>query len=52
LTAWTTTCADYYRVAALYEELSGLSDTELQRRGLNRTTLAWDVTQACDSTKD
>ena len=40
LAAWCETCADYYEAAALYEELSALSDAELQRRGLSRATLA------------
>jgi hypothetical protein len=47
--AWATACADYYSAAALYDELRGLSDAELQRRGLARDTLARDVCQACDS---
>jgi hypothetical protein len=38
--AWITTCADYYEAAARYEQLSKLSDAELQQRGLSRTTLA------------
>jgi hypothetical protein len=45
---WLATAADYYAAAAVYEQLSGLSDAELQRRGLSRATLAWDVSQACD----
>lgn len=40
---WCRTCADYYNAAAVYEQLSGLSDAELQRRGLSRETLARDV---------
>jgi hypothetical protein len=47
--AWASACADYYRAAALYDELRGLSDAELQRRGLSRDTLARDVCQACDT---
>jgi hypothetical protein len=50
IVAWATTCADYYQAAALYDRLSALSDTELHRRGLRRSTLAWDVAQACDRT--
>lgn len=46
--AWLQTCADYYRAASLYDELSALSDAELRRRGLNRATLGWDVCQASD----
>jgi hypothetical protein len=37
------TCADYYAAAAVYEQLSGLSDAELSRRGLARDTLARDI---------
>ena len=47
--AWASACADYYHAAALYDELRGLSDAELQRRGLSRDTLARDVCQACDT---
>jgi hypothetical protein len=52
LAAWVGTCADYYQAAALYGELSGLSDAELQRRGLSRATLARDVCDACGSTAE
>ena len=45
---WLATAVDYYTAAALYEQLSRLSDAELQRRGLSRATLASDVCQACD----
>jgi len=40
------TVAAYYAAADTYEQLSHLSDAELQRRGLNRTTLARDVCRA------
>jgi hypothetical protein len=43
LMAWVETCADYYAAAAVYEQLSGLSDAELARRGLSRATLAHDA---------
>jgi hypothetical protein len=43
-------CADYYAAAAIYEQLSRLSDAELQRRGLARETLARDIAMACDRT--
>jgi hypothetical protein len=46
IVTWATTCADYYAAAAMYEQLSRLSNAELERRGLNRSTLARDV---CDS---
>jgi hypothetical protein len=48
LRAWLTTCADYYRAAALYEQLSCLSDAELARFGLTRANLARDICAACD----
>jgi hypothetical protein len=37
---WIKTCVHYYRAAAAYETLRRLSDTELERRGLCRATLA------------
>ena len=43
------TMANYYAAAAMYEQLSRLSDAELQRRGLSRDTLAQDVGAACRS---
>jgi hypothetical protein len=45
---WIRTCADYYAAAAMYEELSGLSDAELKRRGLARRNLARDVCETRD----
>jgi len=48
LVACAETCADYYAAATLYDQLSGLSDAELHRRGLSRDTLARDITGACD----
>jgi len=45
LASWATTCADYCAAAAAYEQLRGLSDAELGRRGLARDTLARDVCQ-------
>jgi hypothetical protein len=41
--AFMETASRYYRAAILYESLSGLSDAELSRRGLNRATLAHDI---------
>jgi hypothetical protein len=49
LVAWVKACGDYYAAAALYEQLSALSDAELTRRGLSRATLARDVCAAYDS---
>jgi hypothetical protein len=37
---WSRTCADYSAASADYERLSGLSDAELERRGVTRQTLA------------
>jgi hypothetical protein len=48
--AWIETCADYYAAAAIYEQLSRLPDSELNRRGLSRATLASDIARACDRT--
>lgn len=42
--------ADYSAAAALYEQLSALSDAELARRGLSRGTLARDICEARDPT--
>jgi hypothetical protein len=48
IATWADTCADYYAAAAMYEQLSALSDAELARRGLSRATLAHDVRATCD----
>ena len=45
---WVRTCADYHAAAAMYEQRSGLSDAELQRRGLSRANLGRDACTACD----
>jgi len=37
--AFLTTCADSYAAATLYQELSRLSDAELERRGIPRGEL-------------
>jgi hypothetical protein len=47
---WATTCADYYAAAAMYEQLSRLSNAELHKRGLSRDTLARDVCHSRDQT--
>jgi len=49
---WIKATADYHAAAAMYEQLSRLSDAELQRRGLSRATLARDICNACDRTSD
>jgi hypothetical protein len=46
IVTWAITCAEYYAAATMYEQLSRLSDPELERRGFTRATLARDV---CDS---
>ena len=46
LVAWAETCSRYQQAAALYGRLSHLSDAELDRRGLDRSTLAWDLCEA------
>ena len=38
--AWMEACAEYRGSAALYEQLSRLSDAELRKRRLTRETLA------------
>jgi len=48
IATWAEVCADYYAAAAMYEQLSVLSDAELTRRGLSRATLARDTCVACD----
>src|SRR5262245_15806297 len=48
IVTWADTCADYYAAAAIYKQLSALSDAELMRRGLSRETLANDVRAACE----
>src|SRR5262245_45993326 len=41
--AWVESCADYWAAAALYDALRKLPDSELQKRGLSRDTLARDI---------
>lgn len=43
LASWVSTCADCYAAAAAYDDLSRLSDTQLEHRGLSRDILARDV---------
>ena len=50
LVTWVNSCADYYAAAAMYDQLSKLSNAELHKRGLSRDTLAWDLCQSCDRT--
>jgi hypothetical protein len=45
---WLSTCADYHTASAMYEQLSGLSDAKLRRRGFTRENLTRDVCAACD----
>ena len=44
LAAWLNRCADRWAAVAAYEELSRLSDAQLEHRGLRRDTLARDLT--------
>jgi len=43
LGTWVKNCADRYAAAAVYEELSRLSDAELRHRSLTRDILARDL---------
>ena len=52
IAAWIATAADYYEAAATYEQLSRLSDAELNRRELSRATLARNICRACDRTSN
>jgi hypothetical protein len=45
--AWAKDCAHHYAAAAMYDQLSALSDAELAHRGLSRATLAHDLGAAC-----
>jgi hypothetical protein len=45
VTTWATARANAIAAAAVYEHLSKLSDAELHRRGLSRSTLAGDVSR-------
>jgi hypothetical protein len=45
---WLNTCRSYFAAAAIYNEMRGLSDAELKRRGLSRDTLARDICEACE----
>lgn len=48
---WIRTATNYYAAATLYEQLSGLSDSELKRRGLSRISLAHDIVAACEDVR-
>jgi hypothetical protein len=48
LAAWVQSCADYWAAAALYDSLRRLPDSELQKRGLSRDTLAREVFHSCN----
>ena len=47
---WVRTAANHYAAAVVYEQLSRLSDAELQRRGLSRDCLARDALATRDLT--
>ena len=48
MTTWLAACRDYYAASSRYEDLSRLSDAELERRGLTRTTLGRHACEAGD----
>jgi hypothetical protein len=48
LSASAAACATYFRAAKRYEDLSRLSDAELERRGLGRKTLARHICESCE----
>ena len=48
LAAWVRACGNAYVASAIYEDLSRLSDAELERRGLNRENLARDAFKSCE----
>jgi hypothetical protein len=52
LVTWCESCTDYGEAAALYEQLSALSDAELHRRGFSRATLGRAVCAACDRSEE
>jgi hypothetical protein len=43
---WARDFADHWAAAAMYDQLSGLSDAQLARRGLSLGTLTHDVREA------
>ena len=43
LTAWLNRCADKWAAVVAYEQLSRLSDAQLEHRGLRRDCLARDL---------
>jgi hypothetical protein len=49
---WFSTAAAYSAAAYAYERLSGLSDAELQRRGLSRGDTGRAACAACDRTRE
>jgi hypothetical protein len=51
LATWLDTCADRWAAAAMYQQLSSLSDAQLARRGLSRATLAHDLDAAAAATR-
>jgi hypothetical protein len=46
LSDWIESCAAHYAAAIIYQSLARLSDSELQRLGLSRETLAHDLVRA------
>jgi hypothetical protein len=45
---WLRACSDYHAASTLYEQLNRLSDAELRRRGLNRSTLGREAVDAVE----
>ena len=48
---WINTCSDYMAAAAMYEQLSQLSDDELHHRGLSRANLARDICKSFENAR-
>jgi hypothetical protein len=48
ISASAAACTTYFRAAGRYQDLSRLSDAELERRGLERKTLARDICKSCE----
>jgi hypothetical protein len=48
LRTWLAACRHYHAAASRYEDLSRLSDAELERRGLTRTSLGQHACEGAD----
>jgi hypothetical protein len=49
---WADNCGNNYAAAAIYGQLTRLSNAELHKRGLSRDTLARNVLQSRDTTAE